>query len=53
MSSYEIINILEKKGWKLVRIKGSHHLLRNKDFSLGVTIPHPTKDLPKGLVSKY
>lgn len=53
MSSREIINILEKNGWNLVRVNGSHHVFRHKDFSLGITVPHPRKDLPKGLWLKY
>lgn len=52
MSSREIINILEKNGWNLVRVNGSHHVFRHKDFSLGITVPHPRKDLPKGLVAQ-
>jgi len=38
-------------GWKLKRTKGSHHQFYHSDFNFVVTVPHPKKDLGKGLVA--
>ena len=47
--SAKIIKRLEKDGWMLVRVTGSHHHFKHPERPLVVTIPHPRKDLPKGL----
>ena len=51
MKSRELIKELESQGWYVKRVKGSHHQMAHKDFSFVVTIPHPKKDLGKGLVT--
>ena len=45
MTSQEVINILKKNGWVLVRITGSHHIFKHPTKSGHVTVPHPRKDL--------
>lgn len=45
MSSKEIVKMLEKDGWYLVRIKGSHHHFKHQVKKGLVTVPHPKKDL--------
>lgn len=52
MKSSDLIKEVEKAGWVLVRIKGSHHQFRHPDHKLPLTIPHPKKDLGIGLVKK-
>jgi predicted RNA binding protein YcfA (HicA-like mRNA interferase family) len=48
MNSSEIIRALERDGWKLVRITGSHHHFRHP-VKLGITtVPHPRRDVPVG-----
>lgn len=48
MSSAELIKLLQAHGWVLARTKGSHHLMvRN---GRAIPVPHPKKDLGKGLV---
>ena len=45
-----LVKALQKAGFELVRVKGSHHRLRNPD-SAGhdVTVPvHAGRDVPKG-----
>ena len=50
MTGKEVIKILAKKGWKLLRVNGSHHRL-GKD-ELRITVPvHGTQDLGKGLLT--
>ena len=43
-NSRQIIRRLEKDGFELVKVSGSHHKFR-KDGKT-VTVPHPKKDLP-------
>jgi len=52
MDSAKIIKKLEKAGWKLRGVKGSHHIYRHPDKGGHITIPHPKKDLGIGLVNK-
>ncbi|HIE5373328.1 TPA: type II toxin-antitoxin system HicA family toxin [Proteus mirabilis] len=52
MKSSELIKLLEKNGWILDRIKGSHHQFTHPDFSIVVTVPHPRKDLKKGTLNQ-
>jgi len=47
MNSKKVIKILEKEGWKLINIKGSHHQYKHALRKGRVTVPHPKKDLPK------
>lgn len=49
-SSREIIELLKRNGWKLHRIKGSHHQFKHQDKPILVTVPHPEKDLPIGTI---
>ena len=48
LSSLKIIKALEKKGFILDRIKGSHHIYYNQITKCRVIIPLHKKDLPKG-----
>ncbi len=49
-NSREIKSRLERDGWTLVRIKGSHHIFRNPKTGVIISLPHPKKDLGEGLV---
>jgi len=51
MNSKKLIKELEANGWTLKRVKGSHHQFSHPDFGHSVTVPHPKKDLGKGLVN--
>ena len=48
MNSRELIKLIEKNGWELKSIRGSHHKFTHPNFPHSVIIPHPKKDLPKG-----
>ncbi len=52
LKSSELIKLLEKNGWVLDRIKGSHHQFTHPNFSFVVTVPHPRKDLKKGTLNQ-
>lgn len=44
----ELCRILEKKGFELKRIKGSHHYYRHPETGKITVVPMHNKDLPKG-----
>jgi predicted RNA binding protein YcfA (HicA-like mRNA interferase family) len=48
MNSKEIIRRLEAEGWKLARVKGSHHQFTHPKHSGRVTVKHPDGDIPAG-----
>jgi predicted RNA binding protein YcfA (HicA-like mRNA interferase family) len=48
-SSKEIIIMLKKEGWFQIRITGSHHHFKHEKKPGIVTIPHPRKEIGKGL----
>jgi predicted RNA binding protein YcfA (HicA-like mRNA interferase family) len=52
VNSKDLIKQLEQAGWQEVRVKGSHHHFRHPKHSNLLTVPHPKKDLGKGLVAK-
>lgn len=51
MKSADIIRELKLAGWRLDRIRGSHHVFTHAERGGHVTVPHPKKDLGKGLVA--
>ena len=50
MSSADLIRLLKDDGGQEVRVRGSHHQFRHLTKAGTVTVPHPKKDLSKGLV---
>ena len=44
----DIIRVLEKEGFVLDRIKGSHHIYYHPETGRRAVIPFHKKDLPKG-----
>lgn len=50
MKSSDLIKELENAGWQQVRVKGSHHHFKHPSKPGTLTVPHPKKDLKKGLV---
>ena len=48
MQSRHLIKLLQANGWRLDRIKGSHHIFVHPDFTRPIPVPHPKKDIPKG-----
>ena len=51
MKSGDLIRELTRAGWQLDRIRGSHHIFGRPDDPGIVVVPHPKKDLGKGLVA--
>jgi predicted RNA binding protein YcfA (HicA-like mRNA interferase family) len=49
VSGKDLCKALERKGWKLVRIRGSHHIYHSPDDSITVSVPvHGNQTLPTG-----
>ena len=46
MNSKDLIKLIQKDGWFLVHVKGSHHQFKHNSKIGKVTVPHPKKDLP-------
>ena len=52
MSSSDLIRLIEKDGWVIKSVNGSHHHFKHPTKKGKVTIPHPRKDLPIGTVNE-
>lgn len=52
MKSAELLRALLAAGWQLDRVRGSHHVFRHPGRPGIVVMPHPKKDLGKGLVAE-
>ena len=50
MNSKDLIQLLKANGFVGIGARGSHHKLRNA-ANVTVIVPHPKKDLGKGLVA--
>jgi predicted RNA binding protein YcfA (HicA-like mRNA interferase family) len=51
MDSSAVIRLLRAVGWELDRVRGSHHVFKHPQRPGHVVVPHPKKDLGKGLVA--
>jgi predicted RNA binding protein YcfA (HicA-like mRNA interferase family) len=49
-NSRDIKRRLERDGWILERIAGSHHVFKHPTTRETIVLPHPEKDLGRGLV---
>jgi predicted RNA binding protein YcfA (HicA-like mRNA interferase family) len=47
----QLIRVLEKKGWKLARSKGSHHHFTQPDSPNVITVAIHAKDVKRGTLS--
>lgn len=48
LTPQKIIKVLEKKGFVLDRIKGSHHIYYHPETKKRAVVPLHKRDLPKG-----
>lgn len=44
----QLIRVLERHGWQVHRIRGSHHILIHPERRQGVTVPVHNKELKRG-----
>jgi len=52
LTGKELIKILEKMGFKVIRQKGSHVFLRHSDGRTTVIPVHPGEEIDRGLLNK-
>lgn len=50
MRSADLIREIQKEGWVLDRVRGSHHVFHHPDRPGILVVPHPKKELGTGLV---
>ena len=50
MTSADLIHDMQRAGWQLDRVNGSHHIDKHPNRPRIVVVPHPKKDLGLGLV---
>lgn len=50
MTSSDLIREMQRAGWQLDRVNGSHHIYKHPMRPGIVVVPHPKKDLGLGLV---
>jgi predicted RNA binding protein YcfA (HicA-like mRNA interferase family) len=51
-NSRKLIRMLERDGWELDRVSGDHHTFKHPEREPLITVTHPRKDLPIGLVRR-
>lgn len=51
-NSRKLLRKLHEAGWEVVRAKGDHHTLKHPHNRELITVTHPKKDLPAGLVRR-
>lgn len=49
-SSRDIKSRLERDGWRVERVQGSHQVFKHPTSRETIVLPHPRKDLGLGLV---
>lgn len=47
----EAVRALERSGWRLDRVKGSHHVFRHPERPNRVVVPMHARDLAKGTLN--
>ena len=47
MKGKELLKVLQKEGWVLDRVRGSHHIMTKGDETISIPV-HGRKDLKKG-----
>jgi predicted RNA binding protein YcfA (HicA-like mRNA interferase family) len=52
VSGRELVTALGRKGFRVVRVKGSHHVLRRSDGRVTVVPVHGREEIGPGLLAK-
>lgn len=47
----DLIRVLEKKGWRLDRVRGSHHIMVHPVLKKALPVPMHNRDLKAGTLS--
>lgn len=51
VTSKQLIRALEKKGWQLDRVRGSHHLMKHPVERRKIPVPMHNRDLKPGTLA--
>jgi predicted RNA binding protein YcfA (HicA-like mRNA interferase family) len=51
-NSRKLIRLLEQDGWVLDRVNGDHHTFKRPNNDKIITVTHPRRDLPIGIVRR-
>ncbi|MGH6771111.1 MAG: type II toxin-antitoxin system HicA family toxin [Xanthobacteraceae bacterium] len=51
-NSRKLIRMLEQDGWVQERVSGDHYTFKHRNREEIITVTHPRKDLPIGLVRR-
>jgi predicted RNA binding protein YcfA (HicA-like mRNA interferase family) len=51
MNGKQVIKQLESRGWSMVRVKGSHHMMQKDGKTVPIPI-HGSTDIGSGLLAK-
>jgi predicted RNA binding protein YcfA (HicA-like mRNA interferase family) len=52
LKGHELVAVLPRAGFEVIRVKGSHHFLRHPDGRCTVVPVHPGETIGPGLMSK-
>ena len=52
ISGRDLVRVLSRKGFEIIRIKGSHHMLRHADGRMTVVPVHRQEEIGPGLLTK-
>jgi predicted RNA binding protein YcfA (HicA-like mRNA interferase family) len=47
----QLIRVLEQKGWRLDRVRGSHHVMVHPDQRRAIPVPMHNRDLKSGTLA--
>ena len=54
MTGKELVKLLERNGWQVVRIEGSHYIMKKTGEKVTLSIPvHAGKDIKPGLFNYF
>jgi len=54
VSGKELVKILERNGWTLLRVQGSHHILGKTGNDVRISVPvHKNQSLKVGLLRHF
>lgn len=51
-NSRKLLRKLKGAGWEVARVRGDHYTLKHEAVDDLITLTHPRKDLPTGLVRR-
>ena len=47
----ELIRVLERRGWQLIRTRGSHYVFKHPEFPNRIVVPIHGRELKRGILT--